>query len=59
VPTASDASSYDAVLYPARPFVQTHPDRLATMATLFGLDAPDTEQRRSWTRRSPSARGRC
>ena len=40
MPTASDASSYDAVLYPARPFVQTHPDRLATMATLFGLDAP-------------------
>jgi SAM-dependent methyltransferase len=40
VPTASDASSYDAVLYPARPFVQTHPDRLATLATLFGLDAP-------------------
>jgi SAM-dependent methyltransferase len=32
-----DASSYDAVLYPPRPFVQTHPDRLATLATLFGL----------------------
>lgn len=38
VPRASDASSYDAVLYPPRPFVQTHPDRLATLATLFGLD---------------------
>ncbi len=36
----SDASSYDAVLYPVRPFVQTHPDRLATLATLFGLNAP-------------------
>ena len=35
----SDASSYDAVLYPVRPFVQTHPDRLATLATLFGLEA--------------------
>jgi SAM-dependent methyltransferase len=45
VPTGSDASSYDAVLYPARPFVQTHPDRLATLATLFGL--------------SPVAPGRC
>jgi SAM-dependent methyltransferase len=33
----ADASPYDAVLYPARPFVQTHPDRLATLATLFGL----------------------
>jgi len=40
VPRASDASSYDAVLYPARPFVQTHPDRLATLATLFGLKPP-------------------
>ena len=25
------------LLYPPRPFVQTHPDRLATLATLFGL----------------------
>ena len=33
----ADASPYDAVLYPARAFVQTHPDRLATLATLFGL----------------------
>lgn len=32
-------TSYDAVLYPPRPFVQTHPDRLATLATLFGLPA--------------------
>ena len=31
------ASPYDAVLYPARAFNQTHPDRLATLATLFGL----------------------
>lgn len=31
------ASAYDAVLYPARAFVQTHPDRLATLATLHGL----------------------
>jgi SAM-dependent methyltransferase len=37
VGTGDDASSYDVVLYPARPFTQAHPDRLATLATLFGL----------------------
>lgn len=31
------ASPYDAVPYPARAFIQTHPDRLATLATLHGL----------------------
>jgi SAM-dependent methyltransferase len=30
-------SPYDAIAYPGRPFAQTHPDRLATLATLFGL----------------------
>ena len=35
-----DGSSYDVLLYPPRPFVQTHPDRLATLATLFGLSPP-------------------
>jgi SAM-dependent methyltransferase len=34
----SDASLYDEIPYPGRAFAQTHPDRLATMATLFGLD---------------------
>jgi SAM-dependent methyltransferase len=29
---------YDEVLYPNLPFAQTHPDRLATIATLFGMD---------------------
>jgi SAM-dependent methyltransferase len=29
--------SYDQVRYPGRPLVQTHPDRLATVAGLFGL----------------------
>ena len=33
----ADASPYDAVLYPARAFIQTHPDRLATLATLYGV----------------------
>jgi SAM-dependent methyltransferase len=37
VASGGDASSYDVLLYPPRPFVQTHPDRLATLATLFGL----------------------
>jgi SAM-dependent methyltransferase len=36
----AEASPYDAVLYPTRAFSQTHPDRLATLAALFGIDAP-------------------
>ena len=28
---------YDRVPYPGLPFAQTHPDRLATLAILFGL----------------------
>jgi SAM-dependent methyltransferase len=32
------ASPYDVVPYPGHPFAQTHPDRLATLGTLFGLD---------------------
>jgi len=36
----ADASPYDAVLYPGRAFVQTHPDRLAALAALFGIAAP-------------------
>ena len=31
-------TAYDRVPYPGHPFAQTHPDRLATVATLFGLD---------------------
>lgn len=33
-------SSYDAVPYESFPFPQTHPDRLATVARLLGLQAP-------------------
>lgn len=29
--------SYDEVIYPNNPFPQSHPDRLATIATLFGM----------------------
>src|SRR5262245_62555163 len=31
------ATSYDEVPYESFPFAQTHPDRLATVATLFGM----------------------
>jgi SAM-dependent methyltransferase len=37
-------SPYDAVPYPGHPFAQTHPDRLATLATLFGLAPPPVER---------------
>src|SRR5579872_71788 len=30
-------TSYDQILYHGLPFAQTHPDRLATLATLFGM----------------------
>jgi methyltransferase-like protein/SAM-dependent methyltransferase len=32
------ATSYDEVLYPGHAFAQTHPDRLAALGTLFGMD---------------------
>ena len=34
------ASLYDVVPYAGHPYAQTHPDRLATLATLFGLRPP-------------------
>jgi tRNA G46 methylase TrmB len=34
---ASDLTAYDTVRYVSRPFAQTHPDRLATMAAWFGM----------------------
>jgi SAM-dependent methyltransferase len=37
---AKTPTPYDTVPYPGIPFPQTHPDRLATHARLFGLDAP-------------------
>jgi SAM-dependent methyltransferase/methyltransferase-like protein len=38
------ANSYDTVPYDSNPMPQTHPDRLATVARLFGLDAPAVER---------------
>jgi|SRR5579872_2280167 len=31
------SNAYDELPYPGKPFSQTHPDRLATLATLFGM----------------------
>src|SRR5262249_18149473 len=36
-------TSYDEVPYHSNPIAQTHPDRLATVALLFGLRAPALE----------------
>jgi methyltransferase-like protein len=41
MPSATNA--YDRVLYPSRAYLQTHPDRLAVMGILFGMDSPDVE----------------
>ncbi|HXJ04008.1 MAG TPA: class I SAM-dependent methyltransferase [Candidatus Acidoferrum sp.] len=40
---SSDSNVYDSVPYPSLAFVQTHPDRLAVMATLFGLQPTPVE----------------
>jgi len=37
-------TSYDEVPYPSKPFRQTHPDRLATIAHLFGLTPPPIDK---------------
>jgi cyclopropane fatty-acyl-phospholipid synthase-like methyltransferase len=43
LPPPATTNLYDAIPYPGHPFAQTHPDRLATLATLFGLDPPPLE----------------
>lgn len=35
--------SYETMPYPSKFFLQTHPDRLAVMATLFGMNPPPIE----------------
>jgi len=37
------STSYNEIPYESFPFQQTHPDRLATIAKLFGLQSPDVE----------------
>jgi methyltransferase-like protein/ubiquinone/menaquinone biosynthesis C-methylase UbiE len=36
--------SYDAIPYPSKFFLQTHPDRLATIATFSGMTPPTVER---------------
>ncbi len=40
------ATAYDETPYPSKPFPQTHPNRLAAMAHLFGVQAPDPAKAR-------------
>src|SRR5262245_17606415 len=37
-------NTYDEFPYPSQPFVQTHPNHLGTMATLFGMKPPPVER---------------
>ena len=37
-------TAYDDLPYPGGPFAQTHPDHLATIATLFGMTPPTVER---------------
>jgi methyltransferase-like protein/cyclopropane fatty-acyl-phospholipid synthase-like methyltransferase len=41
---ATALTSYDLIPYPNYSFPQTHPDRLAVLATLLGLEPPPIEQ---------------
>jgi methyltransferase-like protein/cyclopropane fatty-acyl-phospholipid synthase-like methyltransferase len=41
--TKPELTSYDEVPYPSFPLVYTHPDRLATLATLFGMSPAPVE----------------
>ncbi len=40
------ANSYDALPYHSNPLSYTHPDRLATIATVFGMTPPDVQTAR-------------
>ena len=46
MPTKSIQQSYEDVPYPDLCYTQTHPDRLATLATLLGLTPPSIENGR-------------
>ena len=35
---------YDVIYYPGHSFPETHPDRLATMASYYGLESPPIER---------------
>ncbi len=40
----NEPTPYDSVSYPGSPFCQAHPDRLATIAALYGLSAAPPER---------------
>jgi methyltransferase-like protein/SAM-dependent methyltransferase len=40
----ADSTSYDLVPYESFPFTQTHPSRIATVATLLGLSPPTADR---------------
>lgn len=42
----ADPYGYDEFPYPSAPYPYTHPDRLATLATLFGLETAAIEDSR-------------
>lgn len=42
--STEEPTAYDAVSYPGSPFAQTHPDRLATVAALYGMKAAPPER---------------
>ncbi|HAF13957.1 MAG TPA: hypothetical protein DHU55_02310 [Blastocatellia bacterium] len=42
--TAVNPTAYDEVAYPSYVYPQTHPDRLATLATLFGMNPAAVEE---------------
>ncbi len=44
--TASITASYAAVAYDARPNYFSHPDHIAAIATMFGLEAPEADHAR-------------
>lgn len=39
-----DVTIYDRVFYPGQPYRYTHPDRMASIATLYGLDPAHSER---------------
>ena len=41
---SNDRTTYDTVPYPGHALAQAHPDRLATIATLFGMKPPEVRQ---------------
>lgn len=41
---ATEINSYDQVPYPSHPFAASHPDRLATIAALFGMAPRATDE---------------